>query len=155
MLYKVLVEDNGEELDFIEYRKYHNNTYLNLFRGFKNSRIDKLHDYELLNFRIKTGKGILGIIVDDLIDILVIVKDNQLFIDKRFEKNYISLYRKFKPIIQEYSDKNFDIVYTDYCGRAMFMEYEKPKFATIKERSELVNSLLDEIYEKSTSQASH
>jgi hypothetical protein len=147
MLYKVLLEENGVELDFIGYRGYYTNTYSSLFNMFKSKRTAELIDYKLLNFRIKIGKGILGIIVDDLIDILVVVKDNQLFIDKRFEKNYTALYRKFKPIIQEYSDKNFDIVYTDYCGRVIFMEYKKPKFSTIKERDELVNSLLEEVYD--------
>lgn len=156
MLYKILIDKSGEESNIVSsgYGYWGRQSYKAIFSSFKETYTTNIFTF-IEGIKIYVGKGYLLIEKDSFLNVIVLVENNTLIIDKSFERDYPLLYRKFKPIIQEYSNNKFDIMYTDFCGRTRFLEFEKPKFSTIKERDEFVNSLLDEIYEKSTSQASH
>jgi hypothetical protein len=147
MWYKILVNKNGKpfENDFMIYNR--RKSYEVIFSMFDSQYCPYFFKFNLGDLNILAINNILAIInEEELINILVIKQDKQLFIDKSFKLDYPVLYKKFESVIQSYSGQGYDIIYTNYCGRSMFLEFEKPKFATIKERDELVSSLLDEVY---------
>lgn len=146
MLYKVLVNKEGDELvrghAYLYGGRQSYNVIINKFRN--SSYLEKFTFIEGID--VYVDKNLLIVDKDELLNIIALAENNNLIIDKSFERDYPVLYRKFKPIIQEYSNNKFDITYTDYCGRTRFLEFEKPKVSSIKERDELVQSLLEEVY---------
>jgi hypothetical protein len=146
MWYKVLVNKEGGELNLNSNSLYYGRqSYNAIFTIFK--RYFAIEKFTFIDgIDVYVGNNQLIINKDGLLNIIAIVEDNNLIIDKSFERDYPVLYRKFKPVIQEYSNNKFDITYTDYCGRTRFLEFEKPKVSSIKERDELVQSLLEEVY---------
>lgn len=147
MLYKVLIDKNNPEINFLSYLYTGKQTYNAVIAHFNYTWGSNFQIFNLAGFSIQVKSHVLGVIENGLINIIAVKEDNQLFIDKTFEKNYPVLYKRFKSVIEECSNNKFDITYTDFCGRSRFLEFEKPKFSTIKERDELVNSLLEEVYD--------
>lgn len=147
MLYKVLVNKEGDELvrghAYLYRGRQSYNVIINKFRN--SSYFEKFTFIEGID--VYVNKNLLIVDKDELLNIIALAENNNLIIDKSFERDYPVLYRKFKPVIQEYSNNKFDITYTDYCGRTRYLEFEKPKVSSIKERDELVQSLLEEVYQ--------
>lgn len=106
-----------------------------------------IYSFTGLNYDIVVGKGYVGVVEDDQINLLVLETNKALYIDKEFETTYRKLYLKLKSeiLIKFNSDK--DIVYTNNCGKNSFYQFEKPKCKSISERNEYVTGLLEEYYE--------
>lgn len=71
------------------------------------------------------------------------VENKQLLINKKFEKYYPAIYKKFKEYIKYIYDSEDDIVYCDNPGKNFFLTYQKPKFQSIIENKEAGERLLE------------
>lgn len=104
--------------------------------------------YNFRKYNIIVKKNLL--IIEDFdkeeYNVVLVKTDTSLIIDKTFKSLYPLVFRKFKPIIDDCNNNKLDLVYTDYCGRDLFKDFEMPKFFTITERDEYVNSLLKEVF---------
>lgn len=101
----------------------------------------------LINLDIIVNKGFLGVIENSKVKILINETDKNVYIDKYFERDFKKLFLKFKEIILSLYSSSKDIIYTDNAGKCCFYQFEKPKFKSISERKEYVNSLLDALNE--------
>lgn len=101
----------------------------------------------LLNTDIVVNKGFLGVMEGDKIRILINETDKNVYVDKHFEEDFKKLFLKFKEILLSLHATSKDIIYTDNAGKCCFYQFEKPKFKSISERKEYVNSLLDTLNE--------
>lgn len=101
----------------------------------------------LINLDIIVNKGFLGVIENGKVKILINETNKNVYIDKYFERDFKKLFLKFKEIILSLYSSSKDIIYTDNAGKCCFYQFEKPKFKSLSERKEYVNSLLDTLNE--------
>lgn len=147
MKFKLLIDKEGNEFNLNPNNLFCNRqSYKRLLQCFKGVYYQNRFNF-ISNIDIYVSRGQLIIKQNELINVIVLIEDNTLIIDKSFERDYPILYKKFKPVIEDYSNQKFDITYTDFCGRTMFLEYEKPKFSSIEERDGFINVLLEEMYQ--------
>jgi len=118
-----------------------------LLGQFSNLRGTILTEFSLINLEIVVQKGFLGVLEDNKIRILINETNQNVYIDKYFERDYKKLFLKFKEILLSLYATSKDIIYTDNPGKCCFYQFEKPKFKSISERKEYVNSLLDTLNE--------
>lgn len=123
-------------------------TWKRLFNKFENtSQYINLFKYIFLNIEIVVQYKFLGIIEDNKLRILINETNENIYIDKYFERDYKKLFLKFKNILLSLYSSSKDIIYTENAGKNSFFQFEKPKFKSISERKEYINSLLDTLTE--------
>lgn len=152
--YSLFLENfrNAEEfevsLEHFERFRWGRMKWERLFNEFKNiNSHSSLFKYNFINLEIVVQYKFLGIIEDDKLRILINETNENIYIDKYFERDYKKLFLKFKNILLSLYSSSKDIVYTENAGKNSFFQFEKPKFKSISERKEYVNSLLDILIE--------
>lgn len=149
---KNVKELNEYEIDLNHFNNvYGRQKWEEIFETFKNKYIGygypTLTNIILVDTNILVHKGFLGVIENEKVRILINETDKNVYIDKYFERDFNKLFLKFKEILLSLYSSSKDIIYTDNAGKCCFYQFEKPKFKSISERKEYVNSLLDTLNE--------
>ena len=124
-------------------------TWRSLFSRFTDENLYSIDLYRssFLNLDIFSQYKFLSVLEDDKLRILINETNENIYIDKYFERDYKKLFLKFKNILLSLYSSSKDIIYTENAGKNSFFQFEKPKFKSISERKEYVNSLLDTLTE--------
>lgn len=123
-------------------------TWDRIFNKFENtSGYYSLFKHNFLDLEIVAQYKFLGIVEDGKLRILINETNENIYIDKYFERDYKKLFLKFKNILLSLYSSSKDIIYTENAGKNSFFQFEKPKFKSISERKEYINSLLDTLTE--------
>lgn len=142
-----LSEQTDDEIEVPLYYFFRNiwgsPTWKKLFREFEEMRnYATLADYHFLDLNIVVSYKFLGVEYDGKVRILINETNENVYIDKYFERDYRKLFLKFKNILLSLHSSSKDIIYTENAGKNSFYQFEKPKFKSISERKEYINSLL-------------
>ena len=144
-----LSENTKEEIEIPLYyffrASWGNPTWKKAFREFEQMRnVDTLSDYYFLNLVIVVRYKFLGVVEDNKLRILINETNENVYVDKYFERDYRKLFLKFKNILLSLHSSSKDIIYTENAGKNSFYQFEKPKFKSISERKEYIELLLNE-----------